>query len=238
LHNHVQEISLFLTNNKIDILLISESHSTEQTVINIPCYTIYYAHHPDGTAHAGSAIIIKTSLKHFVLEPYITNKIQNTIIKITTVLRTIIIAAIYSPPRHVISSEENEDFLLHPGPHFLVACDWNVKHTAWGSRLTTPNGTKLLHVTQHTNFNYLSTGEPTYWPADLKNTPDLLDFAITNGISGIYGTIESSSDLVSDHSPNIITLSISPIWKSQPPSYATNTPTGNNSRTTSTKISP
>ena len=80
LHNHIQEISLFLTTNKIDILLISDSHSTEQTVINIPYYTIYYAHHPDGTAHVGSAIIIKTTLKHFVLEPYITNKIQNTII--------------------------------------------------------------------------------------------------------------------------------------------------------------
>ena len=62
LYNHVQEISLFLSTNKIDILLISESHSTEQTVINIPYYIIYYAHHPDGTAHAGSPIINVPSL--------------------------------------------------------------------------------------------------------------------------------------------------------------------------------
>ena len=123
LHNHVQEISLFLTTNKIDILLISESHSTEQTVINTPYYTIYYAHHPDGTANAGSAIIIKTTLKHFVLEPYITNKIQSTIIKTTTMPRIITIAAVYSPPRHVISSEEYEDFLLRLGPHFIMAGD-------------------------------------------------------------------------------------------------------------------
>jgi len=105
LHNHVQEISLFLITNKIDILLISESHSTEHTVINIPCHTIYYAHHPDGTAHAGLAIIVKTTLQHFVLAPYITNKIQSTIIKITTMPRIITIAAIYSPPRQAISSE-------------------------------------------------------------------------------------------------------------------------------------
>jgi len=156
--NHVQEISLLLTTNKIDILLISESHSTVQTVINIPCYTIYYAHHPDGTAHAGSTIIIKINLKHFVLEPYITNKIQNTIIKIPTVPRIVTIAAIYSPPRHVISSEEYEDFLLHLGPHFLVAGEWNAKHTAWGSRLTTPKGRNMLHVIQH-NLKYLSTRE-------------------------------------------------------------------------------
>jgi len=130
--------------------------------------------------------------------------------------RTITIAAIYSPPRHVISSVEYEDFLLHFGPHFLLAGDWNAKHITWGSRLTTPKGRNLLHVIQNNNHNYLSTGEPTYWPADLKKSPELLDFAITNGISGIYSTIESSLDLESDHSPNIITLSINPIWKIQP----------------------
>jgi len=123
LHNHVQEISLFLTTNKTDILLISDSHSTEQTVINTPYYTIYYTHHPGGTAHAGSAIIIKTTLNYFVLEPYITNKIQSTIIKTTTMPRIISIAAIYSPPRYVISSEEYEDFLLRLGPHFIMAGD-------------------------------------------------------------------------------------------------------------------
>ena len=147
-----------------------------------------------------------------------------TVITITIIIITI--AATYSPPRHVISSEEYEDFLLHLGPHFLVAGDWNAKHTAWGSRLVTRKGMNLLHVIQHHNLNYLSTGEPTYWPADLNKIPELLDFAITNGISGIYSTIESSLDLESrpqsnhhhfkhqtwspDHSPIIITLSSRP----------------------------
>ena len=97
--------------------------------------------------------------------------------------RITIIAAIYSPPRHVTSSEEYEDFLLHIGTHFIVAGDWNAKHTAWGSRLIAPKVRNLLHVIQHNDLNYLSTGEPTYWPADLNKNPDLLDFAITNGIS-------------------------------------------------------
>jgi exonuclease III len=185
LHNHVQEISLFLTTNKADILLISDSHSTEQTVINTPYYTIYYPRHPDGTSHTGSAIIIKTTSKHFVQEPYITNKIQSTIIKTTTMPRIINIAAIYSPPRHLISSEEYEEFLFHLGPHFIVAGDWNTKYSPWESRLITLKGRNLLHVIQHNNLNYLSTGEPTYWPADLNKNPELLDFAITNGISSI-----------------------------------------------------
>jgi len=130
--------------------------------------------------------------------------------------RTITIAALYSPPRHAISSEEYEDFLLHLGPHLLAAGDRFAKHTAWGTRLTTPKGRNLLHVIRHNNLKYLSTGKPTNWPADLKKTPDLLYFAITNGISCIYSAIESSLDLQSDHSPIIITLSTSPIWKTQP----------------------
>jgi Tfp pilus assembly PilM family ATPase len=51
--NHVLEIEHFLHVNKIDILLISESQATQQTVIKIPYYEIYYANHPDGTAHSG-----------------------------------------------------------------------------------------------------------------------------------------------------------------------------------------
>jgi len=62
----------------------------------------------------------------------------------------------------------------------------------------------------------MSTGQKTYWPSDLNKIPDLLHFAITNGISGIYRTIESRLDLESDHSPIIITLSSSPICKTQP----------------------
>jgi exonuclease III len=78
LNNHIGEIPIFLKTNKIDILLIAESRTTKRSVIKIPYYTIYYANHPDGTAHAGSALIMKSQLKHYVLEPYITNKIQIT----------------------------------------------------------------------------------------------------------------------------------------------------------------
>jgi hypothetical protein len=128
-----------------------------------------------------------------------------------------VIAAIYSPPRHAISYQEYEDFLLQLGPHYIVAGDWKAKHIAWGSRLTTPKGRKLLEVIQQNNLNYISTVEPTYWPTDLNKIPDLLDFAITKGISDIYSSIETNLDTSSDHSPIIITLSNYVIWKEPPP---------------------
>jgi hypothetical protein len=91
----------------------------------------------------------------------------------------ITIAAIYSPPKYTTSCQEYENFLLQLGPRFLEAGDWNAKHTAWGSRIITPKGRNLLNAIQHNKLNYMSTGEPTYWPTDLNKTPDLLDFAIT-----------------------------------------------------------
>ena len=219
--NHVQEITLFLNINKIDILLISESHSTERTVIKIPYYTVYHANHPDGTAHGGSAIIIKSTLKHYVLQPYITNKIQSTILKLEVLSRPMTIAAIYSPPRHTISRDEYQEYFLTLGSHFITAGDWNAKHISWGSRLTTPKGRNLLNIIEQNNLNILSTGEPTYWPTDINKIPDLLDFAVTKGISEINTLIESNQDLSSDHSPVIITLSTNVIWKKPPPRLCT-----------------
>jgi len=47
--HHKLELTQFLQDNKIDVLLVSETHSTSRTVLNIPNYSIYHCNHPDGT---------------------------------------------------------------------------------------------------------------------------------------------------------------------------------------------
>jgi hypothetical protein len=81
------------------------SHITEHTFVKMSHYTIYYANHPDGIAHAGSASIIKSTLKHYELEPFIMNKIQGTILRLEALSRRVVTAAVYSPPRHSVSAE-------------------------------------------------------------------------------------------------------------------------------------
>jgi exonuclease III len=120
---HVQEIIIFLNINKIDILLLSESQATEHTFVKISHYTIYYENHPDGTAHAGSVIIIKSTLKHDKSEPFIMNKIQGTILQLEALSQPMVIAAVYSPPRHSISAEEYDHFISQLGTYYLVAGD-------------------------------------------------------------------------------------------------------------------
>jgi hypothetical protein len=58
--------------------LAFETHFTQQNYVNIPNYITYATNHPDGRAHAGSAIVIKIYIKHHELPKYETDHIQAT----------------------------------------------------------------------------------------------------------------------------------------------------------------
>jgi len=90
---------------------------------------VYNTLHPDGTAHGGTTLIIHTTVSHYELTSYQTNKIQATSVKIKTMSRRLTVAAIYSPPRHSISADEYKDFLQTLGLRFIVGGDWKAKHT-------------------------------------------------------------------------------------------------------------
>jgi len=205
-----------LKQNLIDILLISETHFTNKHHYTIPGYNLCYTCHPGGTAHRGTAIIIKNTLEYYERPKYAEPTIQATSITVSGLFYKITIAAIYCPPRHNLKEEHFKAFFQTLGPRFLAGGDFNRKHTLWGSRLTTTKGRELAKLLQANNYSFLSTGSPTYWPTDTNKTPDLLAFFITNGISKNYPEVEASYDLTSDHSPTIATLSMS-IKNRQPP---------------------
>uniref|UniRef100_A0A1Y1KFT3 Reverse transcriptase domain-containing protein n=1 Tax=Photinus pyralis TaxID=7054 RepID=A0A1Y1KFT3_PHOPY len=205
--NHKQELISFLNINKIDIILISETHFTDKTVLRIPNYTIYNTTHPDGTAHAGAAVIIKNSISHHELRSFQTEKIQAANVKVMAFPWSFTVSAIYSPPRHKISTDDYIQFFDTLGNKFICGGDWNAKHIHWGSRLVTTKGRNLLKAIMTNNYNYHSTREPTYWPTDLNKIPDLLDFYISHGIATNSVLIETNNDLSSDHVPVILNLS-------------------------------
>ena len=59
LAQHVEEVKNYIQNQKLDIMLISETHFTKKNYFKIPNYTISDTQHPHGTARGGTAIIIK-----------------------------------------------------------------------------------------------------------------------------------------------------------------------------------
>ena len=66
LAEHKDEIQLLLQQNKIDILLISETHFAMKSDFKIP-HNLYCTNHPDGTAHAGTAVIVKQTISPYEL---------------------------------------------------------------------------------------------------------------------------------------------------------------------------
>ncbi len=102
LAQHKLELKIFLETNDIDIMMISETRFTIKNYFQINGYKIYDTKHPDGTAHGGSAILIKSRLKHYELHHYKTEHIQATNICLEEWSSDMVISAIYCPPKHAI----------------------------------------------------------------------------------------------------------------------------------------
>jgi hypothetical protein len=58
-------------------MLISETHFTEKSYLKLPNYTVYRTNHP-----AGTAIIIKNSIKHHQLNNYSQDFLQGTSVSV------------------------------------------------------------------------------------------------------------------------------------------------------------
>jgi exonuclease III len=87
-----------LQEKQIDLALISETHCKPCTKLFFPGYMAYRTDHPDKTAHAGSAIIISSKIKHHLLLANQTPTIQATNIQITLNYIPIKISFVYLPP--------------------------------------------------------------------------------------------------------------------------------------------
>ena len=205
LQQHKEEVKLFLKQNLIDILLVSETHFTTKNYFSIPGYDLCHTCHPDGTAHGGTAIIIKSSLAYNVQPKYPEATIQATTVSASDLLSDITIAAVYCPPRHNLKEEHFAAFFQTLGPRFLAVGDFNSKRTLWGSRLITRKRTQSCQG--NTDQKLLL---PINWISDI-------DFFITNGISTNYADVEASYDLTSDHSQVIAAISTT-VMTRQPPS--------------------
>lgn len=217
LSQHRQEVQAFLTLHNIDIMLISETRFTAKNYFKIPLYDFYDTKHPSGAAHGGTAILIKKSIKHYEIQKHPKECIQATSITIEDWRGSMVISAIYCPPKHKITSEVFETFFHSLGHRFIAGGDYNAKHQQWGSRLNTTRGRELLKAIARDNLNHKSTGEPTYWPTDRNKIPDLIDLCITKGVGTNYIKAESCLELSSDHSPVLITLSSEVFINQKPP---------------------
>lgn len=207
------ELELYLSDEKIDICLISETHFTKESFSKIRGYDLYHTPHPAGTPRGGSAVIIKQNIKHHVATKIVTQQIQLTAVSVNIKQKNVNIGAIYCPPGAKLKKEDYMQLFVEIGPNFILGGDFNAKHEFWGSRLTWPKGKELLAAGLEMNCEFHSGGGPTYWPTDRRKVPDLIDFFITRGISSNYINTENSTGIASDHTPVVMSISETIILK-------------------------
>jgi exonuclease III len=157
---HAEEVKTFIQNQKVDIILISETHFTKKSYIKIPYYSIYDTQHSDVTAHGGTAIITKNGIKHHFHGHYNLEHLQATSVNIEDWIGPLTLAAVCCPPKHAIKSEQHLSFYATLGQRFLAGGDYNAKHCHWGSRLITPKRRVLFKVMQTYNLSHVSIEEP------------------------------------------------------------------------------
>jgi exonuclease III len=214
---HIPELQPFFEIEKIDISLVSETHLTEKSHINIPNFACYHTPHPVHRARGGASVLVKKSIPHFEHCKLKSQIMQVTAISSQAKNKELNVAAIYCPPRCSRSKEDYCNLFQTLGNNFIIGGDYNAKHTYWGSRLTNSKGRELYQAGLNKRCEFLSSGSPTYWPTDPMKVPDLIDCFVINGISINHLHVENSEDLLSDHTPVILSLSESVMQKESPP---------------------
>lgn len=221
LARHVSELEFFLNQEKIDICLVSETHFVRSSHIKINGYECYRSDHPLERPRGGSAVIIKSSIKHYVHHNIQEESMQVSSITLLVNSKNCNIAAIYCPPRYNLKEADYVSLFKSLGPNFVIGGDFNAKNTYWGSRLTTTKGRELFSAGKKLHCDFYSSGNPTYWPTDRTKTPDLIDFFVAKGISNKFIHVEDSGSLMSDHSAIVLTISDTIIIKDNPPRLVT-----------------
>lgn len=140
---HKNELAQFLFEKNIDVMLLSETHLTDKHNFHIPGYLFYATNHPDGKAHGGTGILIRSRIKHHLYNRTEMDYLQSTSISMQSSSGPVTLAAVYCPPRFVVSEDQFSEFFNSLGERFIADGDYNAKHTHWGSRLLTPKGKQL-----------------------------------------------------------------------------------------------
>ena len=163
-------------------MLISETHFTMKSHIKIHNYTIYDTQHPDGTAHGGTAVIIKNGIRHHLHGHYNLEHLLQATSATIDWIGPLTKAAVYYPPKHTFKAEHFQSFCITLGQCFLAGGDYNAKNPHWNSRPTNPRGRELFKTMQAGNLSHVSTGETNYKPSGRRKVSDRLDSGVVKRI--------------------------------------------------------
>lgn len=134
--NKKSELLQHIKQNKIQRLLLNETHFTSKSKFNFPNYQTYQNHRPNIMRNHGSGETVILVLKNINNEVNIhTNSIENTIIHVMINNRKTRLSAVYKSPSTTIQLADINTLLDITILPTIIAGDLNAKHIAWHSNL-------------------------------------------------------------------------------------------------------
>ena len=210
LSNKVGEVISFLTQYKIDILIITETKLTANYKLKIRNYQI---HRKDRTLRGGGvAILIKHTIPHSVL-----NTINTQIEQISIKLRNgVVISGCYAKPRLSINNNDF-DVIFNQSRQVLALGDFNARHTAWRNHVNNRNGHFLHDYAIANNIQVLETPQPSHHPSN-NTRPTFIDLVLNKNILNLPDPLILDK-LPSDHLPLLLNWNVNVEKEQAPTTY-------------------
>lgn len=195
-----------MTLHGVDVALVNETHLRQCDQPRIPNY-VMYRNDRQGRPGGGTAIYVKTSLKHHAVHVEQLVNMEATAIEVEIAnVGYIRLVSVYNPPDRALLDADLEAALA-ADRRVVVAGDLNAKHPSWHSRRTNPNGNRLHSFAEQRAITVDAPQEPTHYsPTGLA---DVLDVTILKDVP-LQHHLQAVNELDSDHTPVLLFLGSTP----------------------------
>lgn len=207
------EFKYFLNIHNPDIVLLSETFLKPNHKFIVPYYKIYRTDRLEKN-RGGTAILIKSNIKHKTINPPQSNSFNDTTgIKVYLNGQTITIFGIYSTNKIVELDIKN---LMNQDNKVLIAGDFNAKHKDWYCNNDNQSG-KAVHtfLKNHPHIKMHFPDSHTYFATKAKSD-SILDFALSKNIN-LLARPTTLDDFQSDHLAVTYSISLTQSTRSSSP---------------------
>lgn len=183
------DLKKFVEDNSLDITLISETKLSQRHKLIIDGHKIIRTDRPGPNRGGGTAIVIKQQIEHTILTT--PNSSSNKIIEYTLIKiklnnnKSLIIGSLYATSKTdnkiVFTEEINSLFsklnLSNTNNHYIIAGDFNARHTDLGDKTTKARGRWLINWENNNTVIY-TTKIYAPWEPTFTTTQSVLDIGI------------------------------------------------------------
>lgn len=208
LHWRTNKLSIcnYLRRRTPDLVLLNSTGSSDDDIIRVPGYVVYQRN-ISGGMHDGSAICVKTGVKHRQMCNILSEDFL--MVGVESAYEEICIATTYLPPRR-IPAELYPDLLRIAGMHqpAYVLADLNARHRRIGGAGANLQGKCVSQLLALGRLRHLGPDFNTYFLGTKSGKPDVV---LSNRYAHHNIRLEPGEVTSSDHIPIEMRVSSSPI---------------------------